>query len=219
MQFRRSVTHVAGRFCYLCPRLHRDQLRTETLVGCLALVAACGGESPPVRDEIPLPPPKLAVDSVTSTLQRFLGDAYDIEHCMFDSTAHHADGIALLEDFVRRARTGAFDHTESWMPTAFLCPGVEPGYDTFYVLDGVSLEFIRRGADSVSAVLRSEQLGYESSGYFPERGMRADTLTAYRTRYGWRLRGGFWNWVDRDEAVRRGWLSKNTEASSAPRTG
>ena len=31
--------------------------------------------------------------------------------------------------------------------------------------------------------------------------LRADTLTAYRTRYGWRLRGGFWNWVDREEAT------------------
>jgi hypothetical protein len=146
-----------------------------------------------------------------SRWERLLGDRYDVEHCMFDSTAKHTDGIALIEDFVRRARVGAFDRTESWMPGAFLCAGMEPGYDAFYVLDSVELEVVHGGMDSVSAVLRSRQLGYESSGFHPDTATRLDTLTAHRTRYGWRLRGGFWNWVDREEAVRRSWLRPESE--------
>ena len=39
MQFRRSVTHVAGRFCYLCPRLHTDRATMPRIPRSILLVA------------------------------------------------------------------------------------------------------------------------------------------------------------------------------------
>lgn len=40
MQFRRSVTHVAGRFCYLCSRLHNGGFVDAAVLLCFAGIGA-----------------------------------------------------------------------------------------------------------------------------------------------------------------------------------
>jgi hypothetical protein len=124
--------------------------------------------------------------------------------CNTDTLNHHPTPRPLVEELVRRARVREFGRSESWLPTAALCPGVEPGYDTFFILDSVHLEWLFVRTDTAIAVLTSQQLGWYSGRFVAEPRSRADTLLVLRTSAGWRIANPFWNWYDAQEARRLG---------------
>lgn len=128
---------------------------------------------------------------------------WDVEVCDTDTLPHHPTAESLVVELVRRARTGSFDRAGDWLPTATLCPGVEPGYDTFFVLDDVRIEWLFLHTDTAVVVLHSRQLGTYDGAFRIDVTERADTLVVLRTRAGWRFERTFWNWMDAQEARRR----------------
>lgn len=127
--------------------------------------------------------------------------------CAFDRRPVHPDPTVLIDEFVRRASEGAFDHTEGWLPTAVDCIGHEPGYDTFVVLDSPRVELEQMSADSARYLLASKELGVLGEGLMTTPRARVDTLAVYRTEFGWRLASpAFWNWMSPKAGPARKWL-------------
>jgi len=124
--------------------------------------------------------------------------------CMFEARVAHPEARPLVEEFVSLARVGTFGRSEDWLPLAHACIGHEPGYDVFFVLDSVRLEFTRTTSDSVFALLHSWQVGFWTDTLVRDAQPRTDSIVALRTPYGWRLERPFWNWIDVSEAKRLG---------------
>jgi hypothetical protein len=127
--------------------------------------------------------------------------------CDFVHTMHHPNPTALVTEFVQRASTGAFDHTEDWMPSAVMCVGHEPGYDGFLVVEAYRVARLDSLPNRVRFVLRRRARGmfYSASDFDRSPGLVVDTLVAQRTPFGWRIVNPEWNWLTVEAARRRGW--------------
>ena len=111
--------------------------------------------------------------------------ASDTAGCELAAAPAHADGEALVREFVRRDAAGEFTAASPWFTGAVDCPGHEPAPDAATMARDPRVRVLSRAADSVRAEVRWERL---SVGEAERPGTEVDTLTAVRTPYGWRVR-------------------------------
>ena len=137
--------------------------------------------------------------------------------CDFDHTMRHPSPRQLVDDFVARAAVGSFASAEKWLPGAVDCIGHEPGYDTFEIVRGYSLKLIDSTADMVHYALSRDNIGYYSGRFHREDVPGLDTITVYRTPYGWRLKSPApWNWITVKSALHEKWLAPGDTISGRP---
>ena len=103
MQFRRSVTHVAGQFCYLCPRLHigmhPDEARLEGIVRRWLSAHAAGTAVLSIEPPNEHGPARLEIrpsNRAAPTVKLSLGDTERVS-VGFGEAAWWSDEIALAD--------------------------------------------------------------------------------------------------------------------------
>ncbi len=133
----------------------------------------------------------------------------------FKSFVHPSPG-SLMSEFVSRAGRGEFDHTEQWLPQALDCVGHEPGYDTFTIASGYSVARLDSMADTVRYLLTLHAIGDVSGRFESRRSDECDTVTLWRSTFGWRIRSpARWDWMLVGAALHKGLLRPTDTLSQA----
>ncbi len=143
----------------------------------LALAAAaCGNDDPA---------PKAAAVIAKAPEPWFMNSE---EHCAFDTTAYHSDPEALVRAFVERDVEGTFLRSDAWFNAAVECPGHERAPDQYTIIADAAVLSVRTVGDSAKVGVRYTLLGdADAHGYRPDMRTVTKTVTAARSRFGWRI--------------------------------
>jgi len=149
-----------------------------------ALVAC--REAPPQRQT---PPPER--NSFTRAESLYYLDPK--EGCDFLKERVNLDPVALVQEYARRDNEGRFLQTDTWLDTAYACPGHLPGPDVFHVVRDTRI-MSSRVTDTTAWVLVASnvlgEMGQDSSGFvfLEQPHFSVDTFVVDNTPYGWRIR-------------------------------
>lgn len=143
-------------------------------------------------------PPRDFADGPDSSAESLRAEAAEGPgtDCPMDTTARHADPVALVEEFVRRDAEGPFerdDLSNAWHDAALTCVERRTS-DQYEVITAFRVEELDRYADSVRVLVhrtRALEIAWDSTGRVPELLPSAatwlDTVLVVQTRFGWRI--------------------------------
>jgi hypothetical protein len=168
----------------------RRSRRVFLLLGCTLSVLGCAKAKAP----------SAAPGSATSVpIEVVDEDPVDPESgyeasCMFAKRVAHPDGASLIREFLERDGRGDFLRSDDWFGGATDCPGHEPGPDTYILIADQQVQIVRSGDSLIFGVVKARVLGLVGPGSrFSDTLLisprsATDTLRAFRTRFGWRIR-------------------------------
>lgn len=93
-----------------------------------------------------------------------------------------------MSEFIARDARGDFLRTSEWFQGATMCPGHEPGPDSYTVIEDYQVTSLERMPSRVGVVVTARRVGYLSStGLRVDPGTDVDTVFASLTSHGWRI--------------------------------
>jgi hypothetical protein len=127
--------------------------------------------------------------------------------CSTASAPQRLDARQLVDDLAVRAAEGEFASSGRWLVNAVDCLEREPERDSFDVVRRYQVTPIDSTRDRVRYLLALERVGYVTGAFHRVDRVRRDTVVAYKTTYGWRLRSPTpSNWISLKAALSQGWL-------------
>ena len=157
----------------------RDRRVVELLI-ILALVAACRSRERANTDASRQTP--LTVPEDTSP---------DTAGCQIVTQVLHPNPAPLIAEYLRRDSAGEFTSSDSWSPSATICPGRMAGFDTYAIISGYDLLLLQSRADTVQYQVTYHVYAQAVDDSLHElnlvRQPEVDTFAVVRTPYGWRI--------------------------------